>query len=72
MFRSLISIHGFSQVSASCLLHVRNSKFFILGLLLSFFFFYHVQAFFSSFHCGFFLKLLNTLRSYGVKANEHE
>jgi hypothetical protein len=53
---NVISIHGFFQVNALCFLHVRNFKFFILGLLLSFFyflFFNHVQAFSSSFHCTF-------------------
>jgi hypothetical protein len=39
-------------------------KDYILGLLLSCFFF--------PFHCTFLKKVLNTLKSYGVKASEHE
>jgi len=60
-------------VSASCLLHVKNFKFFIFWVILSFFFFNnHVQVFFSSFHYTFLKYILSTLRSYGVKANEYE
>jgi hypothetical protein len=46
---------------------------FHFGVIIKlFFFYYHVQAFFSSFHCIFKIYILNTLKSYGVKANEHE
>jgi len=69
---SFISIHGFFQVSASCLLNVRNFKFFILGLLLSCFLFLSCSSFFFFFHCTFFINLLSTLRSHGVKASKHE
>jgi len=46
---------------------------FHFRIIVDFFsFFYHVQSFFSSLHCTLFKKLLRTLRSYGVKASEHE
>jgi hypothetical protein len=51
---------------------VKNFKFFILGLLLNCFLFYHVQTFSSSFCFILIKRLLSTLRSYGVKASEHE
>jgi len=46
----------FFQMNALCFLHVRNFKFFILGLLLSCFLFYHVQVFFLLFSLHFFYK----------------
>jgi hypothetical protein len=49
-------------------------KVFHFGVIVNLFSFLynHVQTFFSFFHYILFLNLLSTLRSYGVKASEHE
>jgi hypothetical protein len=47
---------------AMCVLHVRNFKFFILGLLLSCFLFYHVQVFFFPFSLHFFKKIIKHIK----------
>jgi hypothetical protein len=48
------------------------SSFSFSGYYLVVFFFYHVQFLFLFFHYTFKKHLLSTLRSYGVKASEHE
>ncbi len=59
---SLISIHGFFQVTTLWLFHVKNFKFFILGYYEVIFLFYHVQSFSSSFHCTFFRKIIKHIK----------